>query len=103
MIYFLRHSETGLIKIMADYSFELSRLIAKDSRVELLGLMHGGRLHEHHLLRRFAHLSTPDERGGRGWFRPELDLIEFIDQYTELTLEERYVSSNVAFVLWSSA
>ncbi len=88
MIYFLREPNTGLIKIgkTVHYRTRLSELIDEHGDLELLGLMPGYTDQERELHQQFAHLNIQDELSGREWFKPEPDLMKFIDRYAELTL-----------------
>lgn len=96
MIYFLRSSKTGFVKIgrTAHYHARSLSLKTKYGDLELLGLMSGGHVIEQSLHRQFA-----DMRIGRTeWFEYRPALIEFIAEHTQLDIpdESTAIKINVA-------
>jgi hypothetical protein len=85
MIYFLRHTETGLIKIgrTVNYSLRLSQLIAQYGDLELVGLMEGYTEQEQYLHGKFCQLKA-NTLGGREWFVPDDELIDYIENMASM-------------------
>lgn len=83
MIYFLRHIETGLIKIGYTNNFH-ARFLALTGWfgvLETLGVM-DGRLHDEAILKRqFARLNVRGILPGTEWFRPVPDLLDYIEEH----------------------
>ncbi len=88
MIYFLRHPETGLMKIgtTTKYQKRLSDLMQKHGDLELLGLMYGNRSDEQQLHQQFSHLNEAGQLSGIEWFRADKELIAYIDKHAQMTL-----------------
>ena len=110
MIYFLRHPETGLIKIgkTKDKNMRLSQLQAQYGDLELLGLMAGYTDMERELHMQFSHLNDRDVLGGREWFRPDSELTRFINKETSLNLplpifeDARFASNHRSAIVWKA-
>lgn len=87
MLYFLKHPETGLIKIgtTVSYKSRLSDLIRQYGDLELLGIMTGSYEDEKRLHEQFAHLRS-HELDGREWFKPEKELLSYINKHTSMNL-----------------
>lgn len=83
MIYFLKHPETGLIKIgtTEDYHLRLYQLEREYGKLELLGLMDGGNETESELHERFRYLKPKDHHPAREWFRMDNALLEYMRFY----------------------
>ncbi len=83
MIYFLRHPETGLVKIgtTEDYHLRLYQLEHEYGDLELLGLMSGGIETESELHERFRYLKATDHHPSREWFRMDNALLEYMRSY----------------------
>lgn len=86
MIYFLRHKESGLIKIGCTNELEtrMSYLKSIYGDLELIGLTSGFEDFEHQLHEQFSHLNNRKKLDGREWFNPEQELIDFIDKYSSM-------------------
>lgn len=88
MIYFLRHAETGLIKIgrTKDKPTRLSTLMKEHGDLELVGLLPGYKSKEAELHQKFNHLNKRGILKGREWFVPDAELINYIEKKTSLNL-----------------
>jgi predicted XRE-type DNA-binding protein len=87
MIYFLRHTETGLIKIgkTIGFSVRLSQLMAQHGDLELIGLMPGYTEEERELHEYFHNCNERDILAGREWFKPDTHLVKYINKHSSLT------------------
>lgn len=87
MIYFLRHVETGVLKIgtTVDYPMRLSQLIAKYGDMELLGLMTGSYDIEGELRRKFGKYHTNILQGTE-WYHPAHEIVEYIKSHSKLSI-----------------
>lgn len=84
MIYFLRHVETGLIKIgttknLKSRVYDLER---EHGKLEVMGFVAGYEWYETELHKRFDHLNKRGVLSGREWFSPDSELINYIEKYT---------------------
>lgn len=88
MIYFLRHKETGLIKIgtTKDLSARLAFLTIQHGALELLGLHDGYETEEQALHIKFCSLNQRGILFGREWFRADKPLLEYIRANTSLNI-----------------
>ncbi len=90
MIYFLRHVETGLIKIgkTRDIFLRLPQLTSRYGELELMGFMDGDYVEESTVHLRFELLRST-VLAGREWFNPDVALMDYIHTHTTLTPPER--------------
>lgn len=88
MIYFLRHPETGLIKIgkTKNYHQRLSQLIAEHGDLELLGIMQGYTDKECELHEQFSSLNVRGDLKGVEWFESEQSLLGYIDDNSSMNI-----------------
>lgn len=88
MLYFLKHVETGLIKIgrTKNKSVRLSQLIKEHGDLELVGLLPGYKERESELHKQFSHLQVVGVLNGVEWFAPDDELMTFIDSNASFNL-----------------
>lgn len=88
MIYFLRHVETGLIKIgvTRTYALRYDTLRREYGALELLGLMDGGYEIEQSIQSRFKVFNVYGQLRGEEWFSAVPELLRFIKINTSLNL-----------------
>lgn len=81
MIYFVRSVETGNIKIgcTGDVKKRIAQLTSEHGKLQLLGVLVGGRAFENALHRAFAEYRV--EELGREWFKDNGSLRHYIDLY----------------------
>jgi DNA-binding Xre family transcriptional regulator len=86
MIYFLRHTKTGLIKIGVTYDLDarLHTLRAAYGDLELLGLLAGFEEEENELHIQFKDANVRSTLKGREWFEPTKELMSYIGKYTSM-------------------
>lgn len=86
MIYFLKHKETGLIKIGTTKNFDarFMSLRSKFGVLELLGLMVGYEEEERNLHTLFKELNVRKQLKGREWFKADTVLLTYIKKYTSM-------------------
>jgi predicted XRE-type DNA-binding protein len=91
MIYYVRHLETGLIKIgySAAVLIRLKQLEAYCGAVELLGAHEGNLAKEKAMHQQFAHARSRGVLGGKEWFNPTGDLTDYIKANTQLEMPDR--------------
>jgi len=90
VIYFLKHPQTGRVKIgqTANYHQRLSSLIVEHGDLELIGIMEGNRDDEQNLHKRFSHLRAKD-MPGREWFCLTGELSSYIYQNARFEAPDR--------------
>lgn len=101
MIYFLRHVETGLVKIgyTNNLSYRLTVIANTYGTVELIGFMEGDQGEELSLHRRFREINVRGVLNGREWFSSSQPLLDYITancdtgSQTTYTPGKRFVSS----------
>lgn len=88
MIYFLRHIETGLIKIgkTRDKATRFYYLTRQYGKLELLGLLPGYTRQEAELHQLFNKLNVRGVLAGQEWFSPADELMSYIETNASLNL-----------------
>lgn len=92
MIYFVRHVDTGLIKIgyTANVSGRLRDIANTYGAITLLGLYGGDWADERDLHLKFNAFNIRDVLNGREWFSADVTLMGYIEEYCYATLQTLY-------------
>jgi hypothetical protein len=86
VIYFLRHTKTGLIKIGTTNNLDTRMYFLRKQygELELLGLIAGYENEENELHTQFRELNVRRALTGREWFKPAKELIAYIEKYASM-------------------